>query len=1243
MEPKKATSTFMTQEEIARLITTNDVLTDALQSKTATKDPAKMSAAIARHNLIKYDGLDQAAHYLKGKAGLWWNHNKAVIREAWKESDEPFVSWKRFKDTLRGTFVPEHVRRKMRSEFDSFKITEEMTIEDYHNRFMDLAKYVSDLNYGGEVLSLRFEKGLTTRIKKRLAAGEPSTVEEVYQRAGHAERIAYMVKEEKKDKGEKRKVEATSEGTGGNKKQNFNQHRSFSTGGAVSGGGFGRGRMTSGASDTKRPQCYGYGKFCHKIVECRITARRNNMNNMNGGFGSGNFNGFKKPTPSYGSNHFNGSWNNQRSYNNNKFQNRVNNSQGNGNGENQNGTRKQGVASTSTVQGGVKNSGKLFMIGKKVVEGDAHVVSGTFLTNSKPSYVLFDSGATHSFISSDHAKVMGLGDPVVIKDKVTIPSEESIICTKMFRNVNILIGEVLFPMDLIKFPLGGFEIIFGMDWLSRNRAFIDFYQKKVSLKGPKGVRVSYRGFVVKPKVRLISTVTLKSCLRKGGELILCHVWDTREAVKGADKIPVVSEFQDVFLEEIPGLPPKRDVELIIELKPGTGPISKAPYRTGPKELEELKKQLEELLEKGYIRPSVSPWGAPVLFVKKKDGIYMDLMNKVFSPYLDQFVVVFIDDILVYSKNKEEHEKHLRIFLQTLRENDLYAKLSKCEFWLDKVAFLGHVVSKEGVSVDPAFLTLKERLTTAPILTLPEGSGDFKVYTDASKNGLGCVLMQRGRVIAYASRQLRPYEENYPMHDLELGAVLFALKLWRHYLYEATFKVFSDHKSLKYIYTQKELNMRQRRWIKLIGDYDMEIIYHKGKANVVADALSRKLVHAVCLAMSQIRLRDELKEMGICVIRKWDLVGDLTVEPELYAEIREKHKGDPKLEKWRAAVEEGASSRYFIGMDGDKLYKDLKKTFWWLGIKKEVAEFVSRCLVCQRVKGEHKRQQGKVQSLDVPEWKWESISMDFIVGLPRTQKENNMIWECMGTTLKMSTAFHPATDGQTERTIQTLEDMLRAYILEFGGSWEERLDLIEFSYNNSYHASISVAPFVALYGRKCRSPVCWDDVTEAVTLGPELIQQMIAQVHVIREKMRAAQDRQKSYAGLKMSEIEFAVGDKVLLKVSPIKGVMRFDRIGEVAYRLALQPALARVHNVFRISQLRKYVSDPTHVLEVETAELDKDLSYEEVAKEILDRKVRKTRNSEVVLVKVLWCNHNVEEATWEVEDEIKQKYPHLFA
>ncbi|GJV09347.1 putative reverse transcriptase domain-containing protein [Tanacetum coccineum] len=239
------------------------------------------------------------------------------------------------------------------------------------------------------------------------------------------------------------------------------------------------------------------------------------------------------------------------------------------------------------------------------------------------------------------------------------------------------------------------------------------------------------------------------------------------------------------------------------------------------------------------------------------AVFMDLMNRVCKPYLDKFVIVFIDDILIYSKTKKDHEVHLGFVLELLRKEKLYAKFSKCEFWLQEVYFLGHVVNQNGIHVDPskieaknqkyvwgmeqeeAFQTLKNNLCDAPILTLPDGVEDFVVYCDASNQGLGCVLMQRGKVIAYASRQLKIHEKNYTTHDLELGAVVFALKTWRHYLYGTKSVIYTDHKSLQHIFDQKELNMRQRRWIELFSDYECEIRYHPGKANVVADALSRK--------------------------------------------------------------------------------------------------------------------------------------------------------------------------------------------------------------------------------------------------------------------------------------------------------------------------------------------------------------------------------------------------------------------
>jgi len=289
-------------------------------------------------------------------------------------------------------------------------------------------------------------------------------------------------------------------------------------------------------------------------------------------------------------------------------------------------------------------------------------------------------------------------------------------------------------------------------------------------------------------------------------------------------------------------------------------------------------------------------------LKNAPAAFMDLMNRVFKEYLDKFVIVFIDDILIYSKSIQEHEQHLRMVLETLRRNQLYAKFTKCEFWLEKVHFLGHVVSKEGISVDPTkveavstwpvpknvtdirsflglagyyrcfvegfskiaapltaltrkgkkfewtqkceenFQELKRKLTSAPVLTIPDvDTGNFIIYSDAFRTGLGAVLMQKGNVVAYASRQLKDHEQNYPTHDLELAAVVFALKIWRHYLYGNRCEIYTDHQSLKYIFTQKELNMRQRRWLELVKYYDCEILYHLGKPNRVADALSRKSV------------------------------------------------------------------------------------------------------------------------------------------------------------------------------------------------------------------------------------------------------------------------------------------------------------------------------------------------------------------------------------------------------------------
>ncbi|GKB07194.1 putative reverse transcriptase domain-containing protein [Tanacetum coccineum] len=399
-------------------------------------------------------------------------------------------------------------------------------------------------------------------------------------------------------------------------------------------------------------------------------------------------------------------------------------------------------------------------------------------------------------------------------------------------------------------------------------------------------------------------------MEKGFPIFLAHVTakevEDKSEKKRLENVPIVQDFPEVFPEDLPGLPPTRQVEFQIDLVPGAAPVARAPYRLAPSEMKELSEQLKELSDKGFIRSSSSPWGAPVLFVKKKDGSFWMCID-----YQE----------LNKLTNKQEHEKHLKLILKFLKKEELYAKFSKCEFWIPKVQFLGHVIDSEGIHVDPAkiesikdwaspkspteirqflglagyyrrfiegfskiakpmtkltqkkvkfewgdkqeaaFQLLKQKLCSAPILALPEGSEDFIAYCDASKKGLGAVLMQREKVIAYASRQLKIHEKNYTTHDLELGAVVFALKIWRHYLYGTKCTVFADHKSLQHILNLKELNMRQRRWLELLSDYDCEIRYHPGKANVVADALSRKEIN------QPLRVRALVMTIGLDLLKQ----------------------------------------------------------------------------------------------------------------------------------------------------------------------------------------------------------------------------------------------------------------------------------------------------------------------------------------------------------------------------------------
>ncbi|GJW19546.1 putative reverse transcriptase domain-containing protein [Tanacetum coccineum] len=514
--------------------------------------------------------------------------------------------------------------------------------------------------------------------------------------------------------------------------------------------------------------------------------------------------------------------------------------------------------------------------------------------------------------------------------------------------------------------------------------------------------------------------------------------------------------------------------------------------------------------------------------------------------------------------------------------------------------------------------------------------------------------------------------------------------------------------------REELNMRQRRWLELLSDYDCEIRYHPGKANVVADALSRKereplrvraLVMTIGLDLPKQILKAQTEARKPENIKKED-VGGILVENSKDPEKLRTEKLEPRADgtmclngrSWlpcygdlrTVIMHESHKSKYSIHPGSDKMYQDMKKLYWWPNMKANIATYVSKCLTCAKVKAEHQRPSGLLVQPEIPQWKWDNITMDFVTKLPKSSQGYDTIWvivdrltksaifmpmretdpmdklarmylkeKALGTSLDMSTAYHPQTDRQSERTIQTLEDMLRACVIDFGNGWVKHLPLVEFSYNNSYHASIKAAPFEALYGRKCRSPVCWAEVGQVQLTGPELVQETTKRIIQIKQRIQTAHDRQKSYADLKRKPMEFQVGDKVMLKVSPWKGVVRFGKRGKlnpryvrpfkvlkkvraVAYKLELPQELSRVHNTFHVSNLKKCYSDDPLVVPLEGLQVDDKLHFVEEPIEIMDRKVKQLRRSRVPIVKVRWNSRRGPEFTWEREDQFRKKYPHLF-
>ncbi|GJW71577.1 putative reverse transcriptase domain-containing protein [Tanacetum coccineum] len=1060
------------------------------------------------------DKVKFATATLQGRALTWWNGRIASMGIDAANG----TPWTEVRKWMTEEFCPRSVLQRLEQELYNLKL-KGTDIDGYTNRFHELALLCPRMVEPEQVKVEQYIRGLSKNIRGDVTSSRPAGIDEAVRMAYQLMGQIIQDKTDEVSEGEKRKGEGDRGGRGDNRRDyNRRQNQRRANAGAMTNAAPNDNEVCPKCKNKKHGgdcwKCGKCGKLGHKTAACWSLDR--------------------KDVTCFNCN--------------------------------EKGHRKRDCPKLKKNGQGGNNHGAVYKLGAVDAQEDPKVVTCTFLLNNRYTTALFDSGVDKSFVSTNFSTLIDI-EPVELDTCYDVE-----LADRKVKNVRI--------------PLEGKTFVIEGD---RNNS----------------------------RLKIVSCIKARKYIEKGYELFLAQVTEQELKEKRLEDVLVIRDFL-------------------------------------------------ELSEKGFIRPSSSPWGALVLFVKKKYGSFrmcIDYRELNKLTINNRYPLPKIDDLFdqlqgssVYLKidlRSGYHQLRIRegdipitafrtryghyefrvmpfgltnapaVFMDLMNRvsEKLYAKFLKCDFWLDSVQFLGHVIDSSGVHVDPAkieaiknwaapttptevrqflglaenkpyvwgddeeeaFQTLKLKLCIAPILSLPEGSKDFVVYCDASLKGFGAVLMQQENVIAYASRQLRKNKKNYTTHDLDLGAVVFALRLWRHYLYGTKCTVYTDHKSLQYILDQKELNMRQRRWIELLSDYDCVIRYHPGKANVVADSLSRKDKEPIRVCALVVTVHNNLPE------QIWNAQVEACKEenigPEGFhgeGEPFEVRSDGTKCLKGRVWLPlfgglrglimlESHKSKYSIHPGSDKMYHDLRKLYWWPNMKADIATYVSKCLTCAKVKAEHQKPSGLLQQPEIPVWKWERITMDFITKLPRTPSGYDSIWvivdrltksahfipmnekykmekltrlylkeivcrhgvpvsiisdrdprfasrfwtslqKSLGTNLDMSTAYHPKTDGQSERTIQTLEDMLRACVIDFGSGWDKHLPLAEFSYNNSYHASIKAAPFEALYGRKCRSPVCWSEVGDAQLTGPEMIRETTEMIVQIKNRLLAARSRKKSYGG-----------------------------------------------------------------------------------------------------------------------------------
>lgn len=821
-------------------------------------------------------------------------------------------------------------------------------------------------------------------------------------------------------------------------------------------------------------------------------------------------------------------------------------------------------------------------------------------------------------------------------------------------------------------------------------------------------------------------------------------------------------------------------ELLAELQ-GSSIFTKLDLRSGYHQIRVNEEDIYKTAFKthqGHYEFLVMPFG-----LTNAPASFQGLMNEVFKDYLRKFVLVFFDDILIYSKTEKEHQEHLRTVFELLRRNKLYVKESKCEFGKKQVEYLGHVISSQGVAADftkikamiewptprnikalrgflgltgyyrrfvknygviskpltqllkkggfmwseeaeDSFQQLKKAMTETPVLALPDFGKTFVIETDACRNGVGAVMMQDNRPIAYMSKALSPKHLGLSTYEKEMLAVIMAVQKWREYLLGHQFIIRTDHEAIKYIMEQKITTGLQQKWLSRLLGYDYVITYRKGKENIAADSLSRIYDNnGSCAGITVIKpsWRDELHDSYLNDNHAQEILSEITINGGTvnnYSLVQDDLR-------W--------GGRYYVGTGNDlrkkigvnihsnsegghsgisATIKKVEQLFYWPGLRTDITQLVKECEVCHRNKTEHVPSPGLLQPIPIPENAWEVISMDFIEGLPKSKGKDSILvvvdkltkychliplthpysaltvaqevlhqviklhgtpsaiisdrdpifvstfwkelFKVMGTSIKLSTAYHPQTDGQTERVNQCIEMYLRCMTGQKPANWAHYIPMAEWWYNTTFHTSAGMTPYQALYsqlppsisyqGAKCKDPAVSRFVKDRV--NTQLL---------LKDNLIKSQERMKFYADKKRTEREFQVNDEVYLKLQPYRQMSvnfrrnqklaaRYygpykitKRIGNVAYQLDL-PIGSRVHNVFHVSQLKKKLGN-TKVVQITLPGVNEAGEWEAKPINILERKLVRKGLQPVVKVLVQWEHSGPEEATWEVWDKFVKKYP----